>query len=203
MTARIAILLLAVAPICRANFKYSETKTQSWPFAAGGHVELRLKGGDVHVAPAADSSHISIRYTMGSDRENFARKVLAEFQVTSSEADLKFTSPANGSVDVELEVPTQTSVYIRAKGGDLSVTGIEGDEDVQTIGGDITLDLPSGVKFYRVDASTHFGDIENSPFGNPKGWLGGRLHYRGDGKYRLHAHTFAGDVRFSTLSASR
>lgn len=203
MTARIALMLLTVAPVCSANARYSETKTQSWPFAAGGHLELRLKGGDVHVVPASDPTHLSIRYRMESAHADFASKVRAKFDVTSTDADLRFKSPNDGSVDVELEIPAQTSVYIRAQGGDLSVTGIEDDEDVQTIGGDITLDLPFAVKFYRVDASTHFGDIQNSPFGNPKGWLGGKLHYRGEGKYRLHAHTFAGDVRFSTLPASR
>ncbi len=202
MTRTIAILLLAAAPVCSANSKYTETKTQKWQFAPGGRVELRLKGGDVHVVYAADS-HMAIRYTMESDRQNFASNVRAEFDVSPSNAELRFRSPNNGSVDVQLEVPAQTSVYIRVKGGDLTVSGIDGDQDVQTIGGDIQLDLPSTSKFYRVDASTHFGDIENSPFGKPKGWLGAKIHFRGDGKYKLHAHTFAGDIRFSVLSASR
>ena len=203
MTARIAILFLALAPVCSANSNYSETKTQTWTFAPGGHVELRLKGGDVHVVPSADSSHISIRYKMESDHANFASKVRAEFDVTSSNADLRFKSPNDGSVDVELEVPAETSVYIRVKAGDLTVSGIEGDQDIQTIAGDIFFELPTGVKFYRVDASTHVGDIDDSPFGKPKGWLGARIHFLGDGKYRLHAHTLAGDIRFATLSASR
>jgi len=203
MVTRIAIMLLAVTPVCSAGSKYHETQTQTWSFAPGGHVELRLRGGDVHVIRAEDPSHITIRYTMESNHESFAHKVQARFQVTSSVADLKFAAPLDGSVDVELEVPAETGLYIRAKGGDLSVTGIEGDEDLQTVGGDITLELPAEAKFYRVDASTHAGDIENSPFGDPKGWVGSKIHFRGDGKYRLHAHTFAGDIRFSTLSASR
>jgi hypothetical protein len=203
MTRTLAVLLLAVAPVCSANSKYTETKTQTWPFAPGGHVEVRLKGGDVRVVPAADSNHIAIRYTVESDHKDFIGKVKADFEVNSSSAELRFKSPNNGSVSVELEVPAQSSVYIRVKGGDLTVSGIEGDQDVQTIGGDISLDLPPAAKFYRVDASTHFGDIDNSPFGKPKGWLGAKIHFRGDGKYKLHAHTFAGDIRFSTLSASR
>lgn len=203
MTARIAVLLLALAPVCSANSNYSETKTQTWPFAPGGRVELHLKAGDVHVVPAADPGHISIKYKMESDHADFVSKVRADFDVTSSYADLWFNSPNNGSVDVDLEVPAQTSICIRVKAGDLTVRGLEGDEDVQTIAGDVTLDLPSDAKFYRVDASTRVGDIQDSPFGNPKGWLGGKIHYRGDGKYLLHAHTLAGDIRFSTLSASR
>jgi hypothetical protein len=197
------MLVLAVAPVCSANSKYAETKTQTWRFARGGHIELRAKGGDVRVVPTADSNHLVIHYTMESDHQDFASKVKPEFDVTASNAELRFRSPNNGSVDVELEVPEQTSIYIRAKGGDLTVSGIKGDEDLQTIGGDIRLDLPVAASFYRVDASTHFGDIDNSPFGQPKGWLGAKIHFRGDGKYRLHAHTFAGDIRFSTLSASR
>jgi hypothetical protein len=79
---------------------------------------------------------MTIRYTMQSDHQSFARRVKAEFEVTASEADLRFRAPISGSVDVVLEVPVQTNVYVRDKGGDLSVSGIEGDEDVQTIGGD-------------------------------------------------------------------
>jgi hypothetical protein len=203
MIRRVAVLLLVIGPVCGANSKYSETKTQTWAFRSGGRVELRLKGGDVHVLPARNSDHLTIRYTIESDHASFARRVKAEFEVNASEADLRFRAPIDGSVDVDLEVPVQTSVYVRAKGGDLSVRGIEGDQDLQTIGGDIALDLPAGLRFYRVDASTHFGDIDNPPFGDPKGWVGKRIHFRGDGTYRLHAHTFAGDIRFSALSASR
>jgi hypothetical protein len=203
MTRTLAILVLTVAPVCSANSTYRETKTQTWQFAPGGHVELHVKGGDVRVVRAADANQIAIRYTMESNHEDFARKVRPEFNVTEASADLRFKSPNNGSVDVELEVPEQTSVYIRTKGGDLTVSGVEGDVDLQTIGGDIRLDLPAAASFYRVDASTHVGDIDNSPFGKPKGWLGASVHFRGDGKYRLHVHTFAGDISFSTLSASR
>jgi hypothetical protein len=203
MIRRVAILLLVIGPVCGANSKYSETKTQTWAFRAGGRVELRLKGGDVRVLPARDSDHLTICYRIESDHKGFSRRVKAEFDVGASEADLRFRAPIDGSVNVDLEVPVQTSVYVRAKGGDLSVDGIEGDQDLETIGGDIAVDLPADLRFYRVDASTHFGDIDNSPFGDPKGWLGKRIHFRGEGKYRLHAHTFAGDIRFSPRSASR
>lgn len=203
MIKKLVVLLLAIAPVCGANSEYTGTKSQIWQFAPGGRIELRLKGGDVHVVPAPDSNHIVIRYTTESEDKDFARKVKPKFDVTSSSALLRFGSPMHGSVDVDLEVPTQTSILIRVKGGDVTVSGINGDQDIRTVGGDINLELPADAKFYRVDASTHVGDILNSPFGAPKGWLGANVHFRGDGKYRLHAHTFAGDIRFSTLSASR
>jgi hypothetical protein len=203
MTKKLAVLLLAIAPVCGANNTYKGTKSQIWPFAPGGRIELRLKGGDVHIVPAPDSNHIVIRYTMESEHKDFASKVKPEFDVTSSRALLRFRSPMHGSVDVDLEVPTQTSILIRVKGGDVTVSGIDGDQDIRTIGGDINLELPADAKFHRVDVSTRVGDIHNSPFGAPNGWLGAKVHFRGDGKYRLHAHTFAGDIRFSSLSASR
>lgn len=203
MTRTLVVLVLAAAPVCSANSNYKVTKTQTWQFASGGRIELHLKGGDVRVVPIADADHLAVRYTMESNREDFANKVKAEFSVTGSSAQLRFRSPNNGSVDVELEVPKQTSIYIRTVAGDVTVSGIEGDEDLQTFAGDIRFDLPATETFYRVDASTRVGDIDNSPFGKPKGWLGGKIHFRGAGKYRLHAHTFTGDISFSTLSASR
>jgi len=45
-----------------------------------------------------------------------------------------------------------------------------------------------------VDASVRFGDVKGDQFGDPKGWLGNSIHKEGPGKYKLHAHVFAGDL---------
>ena len=45
-----------------------------------------------------------------------------------------------------------------------------------------------------VDLKVRFGDVSGSQFGDPKGWLGNSLRRDGNGKYRLHAHVFAGDL---------
>lgn len=200
MVRTIAVLLLAIAPVCSANEKYKEMRSQSWQFS-GGRVELRLKAGDVHVLPATKPHQLAIRYTLESDDPDFASKVKTDFEVNSSNAELRVQSPNHGSTDVYLEVPRGTDLYIRTVAGDITIEGIEGNEDVQSFAGDIHLDLPPASTFYRVDASTHFGDIDNSPFGRPKGWTGANIHFRGRGEYRLHAQLFAGDIVFSTLSA--
>ncbi|HTU34067.1 MAG TPA: hypothetical protein VMF66_09725 [Candidatus Acidoferrum sp.] len=202
MIRTIAVLLLAIAPVCSANNKYTETRSQSWQFS-GGRVELRLKAGDVHVLPATKPHQLVIRYTLESDDADFASKVKTDFEVNSSNAELRLQSPNHGSTDVYLEVPRGTDVYIRDFAGDVTIDGIEGNQDVQAFAGDIHLDLPPASTFYRVDASTRVGDIDDSPFGTPKGWIGKKIRFRGRGEYKLHVHVFAGDILFSTLSAKR
>jgi hypothetical protein len=116
---------------------------------------------------------MTIRYTMQSDHQSFARRVKAEFEVTASEADLRFRAPISRSVDVVLEVPVQTNVYVRDKGGES----------------------------FRQRNRRRRGRTNDRR--RSKGWLGKRIHFRGDGNYRRYAHTFAGDIRFFPLSASR
>jgi len=198
----VSILLLAVAPVCIAKSEYPGTRTKSWPFAQGGRVELLLGNGDVHIVPAKDPSRISIRYSTESYRDSFADDVKPAFNVKSSHADLEFDEPNDGSIEVELEVPVKTNVYVRAKAGDLSISGIEGDTDVETEVGNVHLLLLPGMRFYEVDVSTHTGNIDNCPVGEVKGRLAKAVSYRGDGAYRLHAHTRIGDIRFREVSGS-
>ncbi|HEX5424593.1 MAG TPA: hypothetical protein VFW94_13680 [Candidatus Acidoferrales bacterium] len=202
MIRTIVILLLAIAPTCSANSKYTETRSQTWQFS-GGRVELRVKAGDIHILPATKPHQLAIRYILGSNEADFASKVKTDFEVNSSSAELRIHSPNHGSTDVYLEVPRGTDLYIREVAGDITIAGIEGNEDVQSFAGDIHIDLPPAATFYRADASTRVGDIEDSPFGKPNGWIGKNVHFRGRGEYRLYAHVFAGDIVFSTLTAAR
>ncbi|MGA9644132.1 MAG: hypothetical protein WBQ72_22235 [Terriglobales bacterium] len=173
---------------------YSQTATESWDFAPGGRLELHLHAGDLRIVPAIDS-RISIRYTMQSNHADFIGKVKPEFDVKGPSAVLRLEAPDNGNIDVELQVPAQTDLYVRLGAGDIIVGPIGGNHDVETHAGDIQIRVPQPLNYGWVDASTHAGNI-SAPFGRGKGWIGSSLKYRGQGKYRVHVHTLAGDISF-------
>jgi hypothetical protein len=194
MFQKTALVLLVLAPFCRGDDKYSKTEAQNWHLDPAGQLELRVRYGDVHILPTQDSQ-ISITYTMHSQHSDFINKVEPRFEVKGSKATLAIKSPGNGSIDIDLKVPVQTDIYLRLSAGDVTIGPIEGNKDVETHAGDIEIDVPRTASYGPVDASTHAGDVAG-PFGSPHGWIGKSLKYKGEGPYRLHAHTFAGDITF-------
>jgi hypothetical protein len=201
MLRRWALVLLVLVPLCFANDKYSETRTQSWNISDGAKLDVQLRFGDLRIT-SSDDARLSISYTTHSNHADFSRKVEARFLVTPTDAALKLTAPHSGSVDVELHVPARSNLHVRVSAGDVSIDPVEGSLDVETHAGDIRIKLPDHVDLGLVDASTHAGDV-NAPFGKPHGWIGSKLDYDGGGKFRIHAHTFAGDIDFEESAVDR
>lgn len=199
MLQRMALVLLALVPFCHGDDQYSKTKTQTWDFAPAGQVELHTGYGDVRIIPA-DDSHLSITYTMHSNHPDYIQKVETQFAVKGAKAVLTLKAPRDGSTEVELRVPARTDIYLRSSAGDVRLGPIEGNKDLETHAGDIDIQLGDHASYGSIDASTHAGDV-TSPFGKPHGWIGNSLSYQGTGSFRIHAHTFAGDVTFREAKA--
>ena len=201
MLRRWVVVLLLAVPLSYANDKYSETRTKDWNVDPGAKVDLQMRFGDLRVVSTNDA-HLSIRYTTHSNHSDFSRKVQARFLVTPGRAALKLSAPRGGSMDVELRIPAHVNLYVRVSAGDVSIDPVEGSLDVETHAGDIRIKLPEHMDLGMVDASTHAGDV-NAPFGKAHGWIGGKLEYDGGGKYRIHAHTLAGDIDLEESSVNR
>lgn len=201
MLRRFVLVPLFLVSLCFANDKYSETKTQSWNVADGAKLDVQLRFGDLRIITSSDP-RLSITYTTHSNHASFGSKVEASFLVTPNDAALKLNAPRGGSVDVELRVPSRSNLHVRVSAGDVSIDPVEGSLDVETHAGDIRIRLPEHVDLGMVDASTHAGDV-NAPFGKAHGWIGSKLDYDGGGKYRIHAHTIAGDIDFEQPNVDR
>lgn len=193
------ILLLCclfLAPVCAArDWRYEETHTDSRDFVSGGYLHVRLSVGDLHIK-RGDSTKIHLEYTVKSRRESHIKQAHVDFNIRGSDATLEFQAPAGGNTnfDVELEVPANTHLDVHQKVGDLTVDRIEGDKDLSLGVGDIRVSTEhSGYRL--VNASAGIGDINSDGYGEPRGWLGKTLKYRGDGKYELRAHVGVGDIK--------
>lgn len=194
------LVLLVLVPSGLAS-NFTQSASQSWDFAPGGKVELHLMAGDLRIVSTSEPQ-ISIQYTMRSNDADFAGKVRPEFDVRGSNAVMRLGAPRNGSIDVELRVPRRCDVYLRVFAGDISVGQIEGNLNVETHAGDIKILLSDVLSYSMVDASTRAGDV-SAPFGKAHGRIGNSLKYEGQGQYRAHAHTLAGDISFEQPTSAR
>ena len=155
------------------------------------NLRLHLQDGDFRIV-GSESDEVTI-HTDGKNRAQ-TRKMQVQLKRTGDSLDITFLHVPKNEVQVTIAVPKQTNLYARMRGGDLSVDGVTGDKDLELTGGDLQIQVPDPAEYGPVDLSVRFGDVSANQFGNPKGWLGNSLKRDGNGKYRLHAHVFAGDL---------
>jgi hypothetical protein len=195
---RLLFLLPVIVPLCSAlsahDWNYEDTRQDARQFASGGTVQVHMSVGELHIR-RGDGNKINLRYTIKSRNEKNVKEAHVDFDVHGNDAKLDFhaASGANTNFDVELEVPSQTTLVVHQKVGDLTVEAVEGDKDLELGVGDIRIQRePSTYRLVR--ASAGIGDVNGNGLGQTSGWLGKTLKYHGDGKYELRAHVGVGDI---------
>jgi len=190
------VVCLLLAPFCVASdhWDYEETRDEVRDFVAGGMLHVRLSVGDVHIKHG-DSNKIRLHYTVKSRRESRVKEAHVDIDIRGRDANIEFHAPSGGNTqfDVELEVPASTNLDVHEKVGDLTVSDVEGDKDLELSVGDIRVEAERSA-YHLVRASTSIGDVNGDGYGETSGWLGKTLKYRGDGKYELRAHVSVGDI---------
>lgn len=154
-------------------------------------LRLHLRDGDFRIV-ASDSEDVTIR-TEGRNVP-LAKRVKVHLERSGDTLNLTFSNVPKKDCQITIAVPRVTNLYARMRAGDLSVDGITGDKDLELLAGDLSIQVPDASEYGPVDLSVKFGDVSGSPFGDPKGSVGNSLRRNGKGKYRLHAHLFAGDL---------
>ncbi len=193
VSALLLILSLGTASLAAGS---PHSHTEAWEFTAGGRVEIHFRAGDLRTRKGADTKHLVLRYTAKWHDEDAADRVYQQVEIHGSRAEIELRAPNRVELDAELEIPSPTDLRVRMLAGDLTVEGVEGNKDVQNHFGDLILQLDPQKNYGHIDASVGIGDLDGFP-GEVQGWLGksGKVH--GEGKYRLHAHVGAGDIRLS------
>jgi hypothetical protein len=165
------------------------------PFASGGSVRLSLSPGDYIVRAGADD-RVVVRWSPDQDvRVKDLRKVSIVVHTAGSSATITTDGPTK-HLRFTIEIPSRSDLYLRARAGDVTVEGIEGNEDIRMTAGDLTIDVrPSSLS--RAHASVTFGDLAARPLGISKGGIKRSLDWAGVGTYTLDARLFAGDLTLS------
>jgi hypothetical protein len=94
-----------------------------------------------------------------------------------------------------IQVPRNSSLKVRLNGGSLRVAGIEGDKDIESSAGDVSIDVGHPESYSRVDASVDMGEIDAPPFQVAQNGVERSFIRRGPGSYHLHAHVGTGEIR--------
>ena len=166
------------------------------PFAAGGRVTMDLSAGEYEITGSPDNR---VRLDWDADDRNDVDNRLT---VQGTEARLSTDGPSN-HFRVRIQVPARSNLYVRLTAGELTIKGIEGDKDVELHAGELDIDVLRPEDYGHVDAKIWAGEIHASAFRITKEGLFRSFDWSGTGKYRLHAHLKAGEMRLHSASAAK
>jgi hypothetical protein len=182
--AAIFLAMLSLIPVgLGAQASASPTEKD---FVSGGRVQVTLESGGYEIRASADN-RIHVRW-------NEASGARVKLTTNGKSADLRVENTPHNNFHATIEVPALTDLRIRLTAGDLRVSGITGDKDIEANAGDVIVSVGNANDWGDVDASVTAGDINAPVFRAAKGGLFRSLRWKGPGKYRLHVHLMAGDV---------
>ena len=158
----------------------------------GGDLRMRLRSGDIEIR-GSDSPMLRVSCHMQHPER--AKEVAIELEPSGKSGTLRIRGGPNNDIRFRIEVPKNTNLYIRSPAGDLSLSGVVGDKDVEIHAGDLTISVGDAADYKHADASVYAGDLSASAFGVSKDGLFRSFDKDNPGgKYRLHAHVGAGDL---------
>ena len=180
-------LFLAVLALMPVNLR-SQTSVSpaEKDFVSGGRIEIRLESGDYDIRASTDN-RIHVRW-------NEASGARVKLTTNGKSADLRVENTPHNNFHATIEVPALADVRIRLTAGNLSVSGIKGDKDIELNAGNLNISVGSSSDWGDVDASVTAGDLNAPAFQEVRGGLFRSFKWKGPGKYRLHVHAMAGDI---------
>jgi hypothetical protein len=195
-TIRLLSLAILFVPLTLAQTKKIEvTDVLDHPFQtdfpSGSHPNLYLRSGDFRIV-GRDDNKVSVR--VEAKYPDKARGVKVRFERSGNSAELKVSGGPKNDIQIKIEIPRATDLFVRMPAGQLELREISGDKDVELHAGELTVAVGHPSDYSRVEASVTSGDLEAAPFGESHGGLFRSFHKEGTGKYKLHAHVGAGEL---------
>jgi hypothetical protein len=183
-------------PLAMAQSKKIEvTNLPDHPFQvdypSGRQLNLHVRSGDVRVVGGNDNK-VSVRVE-ANDMDK-AQEVKVFFERLDNSAELNISGGPKNDVRITVEVPKSTGLFVRMPFGELEISDVTGDKDVQLRAGELIIHVGNPADYSHVDASVTSGGLEAPPFGEDHGGLFRSFQKSGNGKYKLHAHVGAGDL---------
>ena len=158
-------------------------------FAPGGTVELDLEAGDYEIVSGSDD-----KLVVSGEGKNTPHDVHVSIDVTGNKAHVVTQTDSQGNGHFRIELPAKSDIDLHLTAGDLSISGIEGNKDVESKAGDVRIDVGDSSKYGSVEASSLAGDITATPFGRSTSGVGNHFNWTGTGAYHLRVHMLAGDL---------
>ena len=158
-------------------------------FAPGGQIKMDICPGQLDLV-GTDDNVVRISYHGRAEAEDLNVRL----QLSGNHADLRVRGCPNNKFEMTVEVPKTSNLYVRMFAGQMNLSDITGDKDVELHAGQLNMDIGKPEDYFRVEASVLTGSVEASAFNVSKGGLFRSFEHGGPGKYRLHAHVGAGEI---------
>ena len=152
---------------------------------------MQLGGGSYSIRPSADTH---IRVTLGGN----TGRARVELTSNATRANVSVTDTPGNDFQVTIEVPKVSDLIVRLSGGNLALSGITGNKDIDSVAGNAEIWIGNPNDYGSVEASVKAGDLNVGAFAGAKtsdsfGLLQ-RATWSGKGKYTLRANLGAGNL---------
>jgi hypothetical protein len=187
------LALAAISGVAQTKLDVKDIENHPFTadFSSGGKLRLNLRSGGFHIVGTQDNK-ITVRV---SGRNAYrASDMRVQLEGSANSADLTVSGGPKDELEVTIEIPKKTALFIRMPAGSLEVRHVIGDKDAEMHAGEMNIDVGDPNDYSRVDASVYSGDLEAAPFGESHGGLFRSFHKEGNGLYHLHAHVGAGEL---------
>jgi hypothetical protein len=147
-------------------------------------IAMNLRSGDITIV-GTDAAVVRVSCTRATN----------DIKISFAANHLTIRGGPNHDVGFRIEVPRATSVRVRASAGDLILSGISGNKDVELNAGNLTIAVGDAGSYRHVEASVLAGDLRASAFGvEHDGLFRSFKQDNPAGRYRLRAGLLAGDL---------
>jgi hypothetical protein len=159
----------------------------------GSALTLDLSAGDYKIeAGQVDRLFITAHPRHRDDRAEVRFGVNAN----KTEATVKVDGPKNFKATIE--IPRNVNLSVRMTAGRLVLDHIQGNKDIESMAGELDINVGKANDYRSVHASVEAGEIDASAFQAQKGGLFRSFDSQGPGPYRLRVHVGAGQIRLFT-----
>ena len=184
----VLVLLGCVVVVASVRAQYGVNETV---FGSGGRIEMQLGAGSYTIRPAPGSH---IRVTIGAESGR-ARGALT---ANSTRATVAVTETPSNNFRATIEVPKISDLIVRLSGGNLVVSGITGNKDIDSVAGNAEISIGDANQYASMEATVKAGDLNVGAFAGAKtedsfGLLQ-RASWSGKGRYTLRANLGAGNL---------
>jgi hypothetical protein len=160
-------------------------------FVSGGRIEMQLGGGSYTIRPASDTH---IRVTLGGN----TGRARVDLTTNATRANLAVTETPDSDFQATIEVPKTSDLIVRLSGGNLVLSGITGNKNIDSVAGNTEISVGDPNQYGSMEAAVKVGDLNVGAFTGAKtsdsfGLLQ-RATWSGKGKYTLRVNLGAGNL---------
>jgi hypothetical protein len=156
---------------------------------SGREIAMNLRAGDITIV-GTGAPFVRVSCTTGNNG-----RASNDIRISFAADHLTVRGGPDNAVHFRIEVPHTTNLRVHCTAGDLMVSGIDGDKDIELNAGNLTIALGDAGAYRHAEASVLAGNISASPFGVENDGL--FRSFKKDnpaGRYRLRVQLLAGNL---------